>query len=88
MNVSTKSNKPFHRLSGCFQAEYGNNLSRLDEVIMFAKRMGYKKIGMAFCIGLAEEAAVLEQILSNILRYILLVVKLVDLKKKIMKYLK
>ncbi|ODA38805.1 DUF1847 domain-containing protein [Desulfosporosinus sp. BG] len=60
-----ESNKLFHRLSGCFQAEYGNNLSRLDEVIMFAKKMGYKKIGMAFCIGLVDEAAILEKILSQ-----------------------
>jgi len=60
-----ESNKPFHRLSGCFQAEHGNNLSRLDEVIMFAKKMGCKRIGIAFCVGLAGEAAVLEQILSK-----------------------
>ncbi len=60
-----EENKPFHQSSACFQAEYGNNLTRLDEVIMFAKRQGYKKIGMAFCIGLVDEAAVLEKILSQ-----------------------
>ncbi|MEG6513062.1 DUF1847 domain-containing protein [Desulforamulus ruminis] len=60
-----EANKPFHRLSGHFQKECGNNLSRLDEVIKFAQAMGYKKIGMAFCVGLADEAAVLEEILSQ-----------------------
>ncbi|RYD06432.1 metal-binding protein [Desulforamulus aquiferis] len=59
------SNKPYHRLSGHFQAEHGNNLTRLDEVIMLSKRMGFKRIGLAFCVGLADEAAVLEQILSQ-----------------------
>ncbi|AQS58679.1 DUF1847 domain-containing protein [Desulforamulus ferrireducens] len=58
-------NKDYHRLSGHFQAEHGNNLTRLDEVIMLAKRMGYERIGLAFCVGLSEEAAVLEEILSK-----------------------
>ena len=76
-------------MSGYFQAEYGNNLSRLDEVIMFDKRMGYKKLGMAFCIGLVGEVAILEKNLCpNILRYTQLVVKLEALKKRIMKYRK
>ena len=65
MSVSRKKTNPFTELSGCFQAVHGNNLSRLDEVIMFAKKMGYKKIGMAFCIGLVDEAAILEKILSQ-----------------------
>lgn len=59
------SNKPYHRLSGQFQAEHGNNLTRLDEVIMFAKRMGFKKIGIGFCVGMADEVEVLEKILSK-----------------------
>lgn len=32
---------------------------------MFAKRQGYQGIGLAFCVGLAEETAILEQILSQ-----------------------
>ena len=38
-------------------------LSRVEEVIQFAKIMGYKKIGIAFCIGLHEEARRLDRIL-------------------------
>lgn len=60
-----EENKSFHRISGCFLAVHGYSLSRLDEVIMFSKKMGYKKIGMAFCIGLADEAAILDKILSR-----------------------
>lgn len=33
---------------------YGTK-TRLDEIIEFSKNCGYKKIGIAFCIGLAEE---------------------------------
>ena len=31
---------------------------RLKETIVFCKRMGYKKVGLAFCIGLYKEAKV------------------------------
>ncbi|MHA1532040.1 MAG: DUF1847 domain-containing protein, partial [Candidatus Heimdallarchaeota archaeon] len=38
---------------------------RVQELIVFATKMGYKKLGMAFCIGLKEEAKVLTQILEK-----------------------
>ncbi len=37
---------------------------RLEELIEFSRRMGYKRLGMAFCAGLAHEAAVLAGILE------------------------
>jgi uncharacterized metal-binding protein len=36
---------------------------RIEEVCEFARRMGFKRIGLAFCGGLATEAAVLNDIL-------------------------
>lgn len=38
------------------EATYYNKLTRLEETAEFAKQMGYKKLGVAFCIGLHEEA--------------------------------
>ena len=38
---------------------------RVEEVIQFAKKMGYKKLGIAFCIGLKDEAETLTRILEN-----------------------
>ncbi len=38
------------------EATYYNELTRLEETAEFAKQMGYKKIGMAFCIGINQEA--------------------------------
>jgi len=38
---------------------------RVEEVIQFAKKMGYKKLGIAFCIGLKDEAKTLTRILEN-----------------------
>ena len=38
---------------------------RLEEVIEFAKVMGYQRIGIAFCIGLSAEAEKIHSILAQ-----------------------
>lgn len=38
---------------------------RLREVVEFARRMGYTRLGMGFCVGLHKEAAIVEQILRK-----------------------
>lgn len=38
---------------------------RVQELIVFANKMKYKKIGIAFCIGLKEEAKILTKILEK-----------------------
>ncbi len=38
---------------------------RILELIEFAKKCGYKKLGLAFCAGLATEARTLTEILEN-----------------------
>lgn len=37
---------------------------RILEICEFAKRMGYTRLGLAFCIGLAQEAKVVDEILK------------------------
>jgi len=39
--------------------------TRVEEVIQFSKKMGYKKLGVAFCNGLRNEAKTLVKILEN-----------------------
>jgi len=39
--------------------------TRVEETIEFAKRMGYKRIGLAFCGGVAHEASLFSTILRN-----------------------
>ena len=39
--------------------------TRVDELIEFSRRMKYKRLGMAFCAGLASEAAILSRILEK-----------------------
>jgi uncharacterized metal-binding protein len=38
--------------------------TRIVEICEFAKKMGYKRLGLAFCIGLAREAEVVAEILK------------------------
>ncbi|MFC1963032.1 DUF1847 domain-containing protein [Chloroflexota bacterium] len=39
--------------------------SRLEEIMEFAKRMGYKRLGLAFCAGVRFEVGILTPILEN-----------------------
>ena len=38
---------------------------RLREVAEFSKRMGYTRLGMAFCVGLHKEAAIVDRVLRK-----------------------
>lgn len=38
---------------------------RVEEVAQFAKKMGYRKLGVAYCVGLRNEAKILNTILEN-----------------------
>ena len=39
--------------------------TRIEEIMGFAEKMNYKRLGMAFCIGLRKEAKVVEKIFSS-----------------------
>lgn len=47
------------------EALYYCTLNRLEEIMEFARRMGWKRLGLAFCIGFSDEAAMLGEILSG-----------------------
>jgi uncharacterized metal-binding protein len=55
-----------HRQSPVPSAAGGSNLSktRVQDTYEFAQRMGYKKLGIAFCSALHEEASFLSRILE------------------------
>lgn len=39
--------------------------TRLVEIMEFARKMGYRRLGLAFCIGLMKEAATVQEILEG-----------------------
>lgn len=49
------------KAAACTEGRYYNEISRLQESAEFAKILGAKKIGVAFCIGLAQEADLIAQ---------------------------
>jgi len=51
--------------SALVEAEGYCKSTRLEETMDFAKKCGFKKLGLAFCVGLSHEA----KILSSILRH-------------------
>ena len=54
-----------HSAAAVIEAKHYGQKTRLDEIIEFAKYLGCERIGLAFCIGLAEEARVIEIILAK-----------------------
>lgn len=48
----------FSLMAALLEAEGYGVWPRLKEIIEFCKRMGYQKVGMAFCGGLKEEARI------------------------------
>ena len=47
------------------ESELYGRMSRVEETIEFARRMGYQKIGIATCIGLIRESKILAKILRD-----------------------
>jgi uncharacterized metal-binding protein len=47
------------------ESRYYLQKTRVEELILYAQGMGYQKLGVAFCIGLAQEAATLCAILER-----------------------
>jgi len=52
-------------VSARIESRYYMKKNRIEELILYAKAMGYKKLGVAFCIGLENEAEVICDILSQ-----------------------
>jgi uncharacterized metal-binding protein len=44
--------------------DYGK-LTRVEETILYARVRGYKKLGLAFCVGLSQEAKLFTNLLLN-----------------------
>lgn len=75
--VMSEYNKPqvreFARLASVQEAEcyerlpdgLRTKLPRIEELIQFARKCGYKRLGIAHCGGLANEARILNDILEN-----------------------
>ena len=71
-----------HRAASAIEGRYYGQETRFGEVILFAKELGYQKIGLAFCIGLSEEATIIDEILSKHFEVVSVCCKVCGIDKK------
>jgi len=61
----TQDNLTLARAASKIEGQYYMKKTRLEEIILFAREMGLRRLGIAFCIGLSEEAKILADILRK-----------------------
>jgi uncharacterized metal-binding protein len=54
-----------HHAASAIEGRFYGQETRLGEIILLAKELGYQRLGLAFCIGLSEEAQTIESVLSK-----------------------
>jgi len=53
------------KVATSIESRYYMKKTRIEELIIYAEEMGYKKLGVAFCIGLQKEAEIICDVLSK-----------------------
>jgi uncharacterized metal-binding protein len=74
-----------HRAASAIEARHYCQASRLQEIILFARELGCKRLGLAFCVGLADEARVIEKILAQDFEVVSVCCKLAGIAKRQLK---
>lgn len=64
-NAYTEEELKIMEAAAYVEATFYSNITRLQETAEFAKAMGYKKLGMSFCIGLNKEARYIAKYFTN-----------------------
>ena len=54
-----------HQAASAIEARHYCKEPRIRETMLLAREMGYRKLGLAFCIGLAVEAEIIADILAQ-----------------------
>ena len=54
-----------HKAASAIEARHYCKEPRIREIMLFAGEMGYRRLGLAFCVGLAEEARIIADILAQ-----------------------
>lgn len=65
LDLYTDEERKIMQAAAFVEGTYYSELTRLQETVEFAKQMGYKKLGLAFCIGLNKEAYLINKFLSR-----------------------
>ena len=57
--------RELHRAATAIEGRHYLEAVRLEEIILFGREIGAERIGLAFCVGLSEEAEVVDEILGR-----------------------
>lgn len=60
-----EENQKVSVVSAQIESDFYLRYTRVQEIVAFAKRMGYHRIGIATCVGLIEESRIFAQILRK-----------------------
>jgi uncharacterized metal-binding protein len=60
-----RKNRKILRVASIIDSEFSMRMNRLQELMLFCRKMGYRHLGIAFCISLEEEMGVLHDILAK-----------------------
>lgn len=71
-----------HQAASTVEARHYGKETRLGEIVLLAKELEYQKIGLAFCVGLSEEAKIIENILSEHFQVVSVCCKVCGIDKK------
>lgn len=59
LSAYTAEDRDIHRAAAAIEARHYMQKTRIDEVILFCREIGYERLGVAFCIGLQKEAKII-----------------------------
>ncbi|MBR2143875.1 DUF1847 domain-containing protein, partial [Anaerovibrio sp.] len=65
LSAYSDEEKKIMQAAAYVEGTFYSNITRLQETAEFARAMGYKKLGMAFCIGLNAEARYIAKFFKN-----------------------
>lgn len=60
-----RKNRKILRVASTIDSEFYMRMNRLQELILFCRRMDYRHLGIAFCIALEEEMRIAHDILAK-----------------------
>ena len=77
-----RKNRKILRVASTIDSEFHMGMNRLQELILFCRKMDYRHLGIAFCIGLEEEIRILYDILAKRFRVSSVCCKVCGINKK------